>query len=90
MNPTGLLNAPTAGASLNDLRTAFDQALSELPDWKREEAGIVLAALRNTLPPSRANQIQSRGAPYLPLGRRTTTPFRTGEQTAPSCLFYRK
>jgi hypothetical protein len=51
MNPTELLDVSTAGASLNDLRTAFDQALSELPDWKREEAGIVLAALRNTLPP---------------------------------------
>ena len=39
------------GAELAELNAAYDQALSELPDWKRDEAGVVLAAIRNTLPP---------------------------------------
>jgi hypothetical protein len=38
-------------ATLAELNSAYDAALSELPDWKRDEAGSVLAALRNTLPP---------------------------------------
>src|ERR1700730_17413028 len=37
-------------APLAELHSAYDQALADLPDWKREEAGDVLDALRDTLP----------------------------------------
>jgi Helix-turn-helix domain len=45
------VEASAVSAELAELHSAYDQALAELPDWKRDEAGIVLAALRNTLPP---------------------------------------
>jgi Tfp pilus assembly protein PilN len=49
MSSISTLDAPTS--ALEELYQAYDAAVSELPDWKRDEAGIVLAALRNTLPP---------------------------------------
>jgi hypothetical protein len=37
-------------AALAELNAAYHQALSELPDWQRDEAAETLDALRGTLP----------------------------------------